>query len=267
MVVMRNGRGALSDTGEVLNTWVVKVGDNEGNPLPNIGTIMQPFSSIDNGEGSLTIFEWLETDDGLRYPEFAFSDEVPPQFSARIAPQIVGIGLLEAIDENDILLWEDPDDLDEDGISGRASRIVDPETSDIRLGRLGWKASTVSVRHQTASALNGDMGVMTSVLPEPDCGAEQENCGNDAGPELSEQHLDTLVRYVSLLGYAHVEISMMPRHFKARNYSPTLGVLIVTGQHLRPACIIHWLNSVHKPYIHTPICCYTMWEKDWLIHR
>ena len=196
----RNGRGALSETGEVLNTWVVKVGDNEGNSLPNIGTIMQPFSSIDNGEGSLTILEWLETDDGLRYPEFTFSDEVPPQFSARIAPQIVGIGLLEAIDENDILLWEDPDDLNEDGISGRASRIVDPETSDIRLGRLGWKASTVSVRHQTASALNGDMGVMTSVLPEPDCGAEQENCGNDVGPELSEQHLDTLVRYVSLLG-------------------------------------------------------------------
>ena len=196
----RNGRGALSDVGEELKTWVVKVGDEEGLPLSNMGAIMQPLSSIGSGEGTLAIAEWIENDEGLRHPRLEFSGDEPPQYSARIAPQIVGIGLLEAIDEADILAWEDPMDEDNNGISGVANRIPDPVTGETRLGRLGWKASTISVEHQTASALNGDMGVMTSIMPTPDCGSEQNGCGNDAGAELADERLDALVRYVSLLG-------------------------------------------------------------------
>ena len=112
----------------------------------------------------------------------------------------MGIGLLEAINESDVLEWEDPADSDSNGISGVANRIPDPVTGEIRLGRLGWKATTISVEHQTVAALNGDMGVMTSILPEPDCGSEQDGCGNESGVELSDERLDTLVRYVSLLG-------------------------------------------------------------------
>lgn len=196
----RNGRGSLSEAGEPLNTWVVKVGDETGLPLPNIGSVMQPLSSTGLGEGTLSIAEWIQTDEGLRYPVLEFSNEEPPLYSARIAPQLVGIGLLEAIDEVDILEWEDPTDTDENGISGVANRIPDPVTGSIRLGRLGWKASTISVAHQIASALNGDMGVMTSMLPEPDCGNEQEGCGNESSVELSDERLESLVRYVSLLG-------------------------------------------------------------------
>ena len=43
------------------------------------------------------------------------------------------------------------------------------------------------------------MGVMTSVLPAPDCGSNQTDCGN-AGTELGDEHLENLVKYVSLLG-------------------------------------------------------------------
>jgi CxxC motif-containing protein (DUF1111 family) len=42
--------------------------------------------------------------------------------------------------------------------------------------------------------------VMTSVLPDPDCGVMQEGCGNEAGPELDDEHLADLVKYVALLG-------------------------------------------------------------------
>src|SRR5690606_9241319 len=70
---------------------------------------------------------------------------------------------------------------------------------DLRLGRFGYKATTSSVRHQVALALNTDMGVMTSVLPTPDCGSEQAGCGN-SGSELSEEHLNNLVKYIQLLG-------------------------------------------------------------------
>ena len=43
------------------------------------------------------------------------------------------------------------------------------------------------------------MGVMTSMLPNPDCGSQQSDCGN-TGVELSDQELDKLVKYLSLLG-------------------------------------------------------------------
>ena len=49
--------------------------------------------------------------------------------------------------------------------------MTDPETGQTRIGRFGWKATTASVKHQVAAALNTDMGVMTSVRPLPDCGS------------------------------------------------------------------------------------------------
>jgi CxxC motif-containing protein (DUF1111 family) len=136
----------------------------------------------------------------LRAPEYSFSGVTPARYSARAAPQLVGLGLLEAIDEATVLAYEDVDDADGDGISGKAQRAIDPVTGDTRLGRFGWKAGTSSLRHQIAAALNSDMGVMTSVLPEPDCGALQSDCGNDQGPELGDEPLQDLVKYVALLG-------------------------------------------------------------------
>jgi CxxC motif-containing protein (DUF1111 family) len=107
---------------------------------------------------------------------------------------------LEAVPEKDILALEDVNDANGDGISGKANVNLDPVTGDKRLGRFGWKAGATSLRHQIAGALNTDMGVMTSVLPKPDCGAMEQNCGNDKGMELPDEHLNHLIKYVSLLG-------------------------------------------------------------------
>lgn len=195
----RNGRAAIAAEGTPLEAWVFKVGDENGEPLADMGGRLQSFGVDGAGEGAVSISSWDEVD-GLRRPVFAFSMAAPPRYSARIAPQLVGMGLLEAIPETDVLAWEDPADADGDGISGRGHRVPDPVTGEIRLGRFGWKAGTTSVRHQTADALNGDMGVMTAMLPDPDCGVLQPDCGNDDGSELGEAFLDDLVRYVALLG-------------------------------------------------------------------
>jgi CxxC motif-containing protein (DUF1111 family) len=109
------------------------------------------------------------------------------------------MGLLDAIDESTILQWEDEFDRDSNGISGKASLVNDVSSDEVRLGRFGYKAATYSVEHQVASALNTDMGVMTTLLPTPDCGSAQTNCG-DTGAELSDTKLSELVKYVSLLG-------------------------------------------------------------------
>ena len=193
----RNGRAPVAAEGEPLDRWVFKVGDDEGAPDPHIGRVLQP--SGEAGEGSVAIARWEEDAEGLRSPVYAFSGVSPMRYSARLAPQLVGMGLLEAIPEAAVLRMEDPEDSDGDGISGRAQRNVDPETGDVRLGRFGWKAGASSLRHQIAGALNTDMGVTTSVLPEPDCGAEQTNCGS-AGSQLPDTHLADLTKYVALLG-------------------------------------------------------------------
>ena len=195
----RNGRAAVEDVGGSLDRWVFKIGTDDGEADPRAGHVLQPGAISGAGEGAVSLAGWDEAD-GLRTPVFAFEGGEPARFSGRIASPLVGIGLLEAVPEEAILDWADPGDADGDGISGRAQVVSDPTTGEPRLGRFGWKAGASSVRHQTAAALNTDMGVMTSVFPEPDCGPEQEGCGNTSGGELSDAHLDDLVRYVSLLG-------------------------------------------------------------------
>ncbi len=195
----RNGRAPVAAVGEALDRWVFKVGNAQGNPHPQMGRVLQPQANGGaTSEGTPSIAFWTESG-GLRSPNYQFTGLRPETFSARLAPQLVGIGLLEAIPESTILAREDINDANGDGISGRAQRIADPVTGQTRLGRFGYKAATTSVKHQVASAFNTDMGVMTSLLPNPDCGSSQTNCG-PSGSELANQHLDNLVKYVALLG-------------------------------------------------------------------
>jgi CxxC motif-containing protein (DUF1111 family) len=77
--------------------------------------------------------------------------------------------------------------------------VIDPVTGDKRLGRFGWRAGQATVKYQTAGALKTDMGVLTSVFPDPDCGSAQTGCG-DSGPELDDTDLENLALYISLLG-------------------------------------------------------------------
>jgi CxxC motif-containing protein (DUF1111 family) len=197
----RNGRAAVAEIGQPLDRWVFKVAGADGKKDPFIGGVLQPHSAVGGaGEGEVSIGQWLENAQGLRSPVYTFSKGEPALFSARIAPQLVGLGLLEAVAESSVFALQDVNDADGDGISGKAQINIDPVTGDKRLGRFGWKAAATSLRHQVAGALNTDMGVMTSVLPHPDCGAMQEGCGNEQGPELSDEHLSQLVKYISLLG-------------------------------------------------------------------
>jgi len=193
----RNGGAPVANNGESLDKWVFKVGDAAGNPDPNIGSVLQANGS--SGEGDVSIASWTESG-GLRSPNYQFTKGAPATFSARIAPRLVGLGLLEAIPESAILAREDVNDSNGDGISGRANRIADPSNPSLtRLGRFGWKAGTISVEHQAAAALNTDMGVRTSVLPNPDCGSNQSNCGENS-PLMDDEQLKELTLYLSTLG-------------------------------------------------------------------
>lgn len=120
----------------------------------------------------------------LRVPHYRMTDlgygPMAPDVltSPRVAPQMIGLGLLEAIHPADILANADPDDLDGDGISGRPSWLPDAATGAKVLGRFGWKAEEPTVRAQSAGAFSGDIGISTPDAPDPygDCTAAQTEC-------------------------------------------------------------------------------------------
>jgi CxxC motif-containing protein (DUF1111 family) len=115
-----NSRAVPPATGTALDKYVFKVGDQRGNPDPMWGGVLQPTG----GEPSPSIASFAE-ERGLRQPVFAFNGGTPAHFSPRIAPQLVGMGLLEAIPETEILKLADPSDANQDGVSGTARRVKD----------------------------------------------------------------------------------------------------------------------------------------------
>ncbi len=100
--------------------------------------------------------------------------------SPRVANQMIGLGLLEAIHEGDILALADPDDADGDGISGRPNWVRNDETGGLSLGRFGWKAGNPTVRQQSAHAFTGDIGISTDLTPSHwgECTERQTACRN-----------------------------------------------------------------------------------------
>lgn len=98
--------------------------------------------------------------------------------SVRAAPQMIGLGLLEAVPEIAILGLADPDDADGDNISGRVNRVWSREKKKVVLGRFGWKAGAPTVLQQSAQAFAADMGLSSWLVPEPagDCTEAQKLC-------------------------------------------------------------------------------------------
>ncbi len=120
----------------------------------------------------------------LRKPTYSISDPGYGPFaddvlvSPRIAPQMIGLGLIEQVHPADILRRVDPDDEDEDGISGRPSLVRDPGGGAPILGLFGWKASMPTIRAQSAGAFAGDIGISTPDVPLHwgDCTVGQALC-------------------------------------------------------------------------------------------
>ncbi len=155
------------------------------------------------------------TSASLRHPTYRIDDLAYGPLSAgttvspRIAQPMIGLGLVEAIDPEDILAHEDPDDRNGDGISGRAARVRDLQTGTVVLGRFGWKAQAATVRDQTATALVTDIGISSPLAPRPmgDCTEAQTEClkrpdgiQKRLGPqEASADVLDLLTFYTENL--------------------------------------------------------------------
>lgn len=120
-------------------------------------------------------------------------------FSARVAPQMIGLGLLDAIPAADILAGADPEDADGDGISGRANIVWSRVHDAPMLGRFGLKAGEPTVMEQSAGAFHGDIGISSPLHPagHGDCTDQQTAC-RSAPDGNTAQHDDAEIGTVGM---------------------------------------------------------------------
>lgn len=186
---IRNGRGlAVTGNNSLGSQLLVRVSLPSPNnpsrtmPVPGLGRQLQDHAIFGSTPEATVELTWVEREgsyeDGttynLRYPHvtvtLADGTLLPGhiQTSLRIPPPIFGLGLLEAISEETILQHADPNDENNDGISGRPNRIVMPDTNESVLGRFSWKANSPTLIEQTASAYVSDMGITNPLRRDRD---------------------------------------------------------------------------------------------------
>ncbi|MEI9935731.1 MAG: di-heme oxidoredictase family protein [Pseudomonadota bacterium] len=213
----KDGRSRPPDAGEPISTMLVRIsipgrgphGEPVGDPV--YGDQIQGSALTGVPREADVVIDYQETQvllsDGetasLRLPRYRLEHlgygpvDSGLMISPRVAPIMPGLGLLEAIDERDLLALADPDDRNHDGISGRANRVWDASAKTQALGRFGWKAEQPSVRQQAAVAFLGDMGITSSLFsgenhtPLETAAAQQPSGGS---PEVR----DDILRSVSL---------------------------------------------------------------------
>lgn len=146
----------------------------------------------------------------LRRPSYRISKlnygPLHPQtmLSPRIASPMIGLGLLEAVSDEDILSWADPDDRKGTGISGKPNYVWSDAEQRVLLGRFGWKAGKATIADQSAHAFAGDIGISTPLVPAHwgDCTPSQSACraaphGNESPDdfEVPKDMFDLVVFY------------------------------------------------------------------------
>lgn len=186
---------------------------------PNYGHQLQDFSVAGvsaEGKFQLNYEEHVVTlADGtkvpLRRPKHSVFNQRYGKFhreimsSLRVAPQMIGLGLLEAISEKDILKNADEFDKDQDGISGKANFVWDHDKQQLALGRFGYKAGQPNLNQQNQAAFKTDIGLGTPIFPNPngDCTVKQVGCtrmphgnsGNEQQLEVSDLVVDKVLHY------------------------------------------------------------------------
>ena len=246
-----DGKSTPAQTG-ALNTMVVLTGDSDanGNVVPDTrfgghleqGLITDAGKTFDGRQAILSIASYKTTSgtypDGTAYalqaPQYALTDtsgkalDLPAHMSVRSAPHLVGMGLLEAVPESTLQALATASQGDADGAVGKLQIVTDLKNPSLkRVGRFGWRATSATVEQQTAAALNGDIGVTTSILPTRLCGLAAAAAGADCRAAdatqaaLSDSDLDLLVHYLSTLAVPPA------RHFAGEQPLAVTGPTIV----------------------------------------
>ncbi|MEM6263600.1 MAG: di-heme oxidoredictase family protein [Bacteroidota bacterium] len=221
-------------------------------PDPNYGDQLQDQSilTVDTEADFEIIYEEIRGTypDGMPYSlrkpnyrivETAHGPVRATHISPRVANQMIGLGLLDAIDENTMLSFADENDADGDGISGRPNYVWNVAEQDLTIGKFGWKANQPNVLQQVAGAFAGDIGITSSIFPDENC-PPNVNCDslkNGGSPEITDANLNKVAVYSSTLAvparrnWEDQEVLMGRQLFRSLNCGGCHIPEMVTGQH------------------------------------
>lgn len=187
------------------------VGDGKGNPFNNLTR----FGSY--GENQEWNSRVAQGGPQLQHRAIAgFEPETIPEGMAHsqfIAPNVTGLGYLEAVKDEDILAMADPNDDDGDGISGTVNLVDAPEFLKVDpryhiqqangkyIGRFGRKSAAINLQMQTVGAYKQDMGITSDfdlvdpINPFSSVFADD----NVADPEIPASTVNKVVFYLQTL--------------------------------------------------------------------
>jgi CxxC motif-containing protein (DUF1111 family) len=218
---VRDGRGRPPEGPEdASRSMVVKLGgtDSSGRmaPDPNYGRVLSERAVQGLAPEARLVVRWEAVEHvypsgetvPLRRPRLEVVDAaygpLSPgvRISARIAPAVIGVGLLECVSDSLLAALADPEDADGDGVSGRVHwrDVTEPGATRTRrmAGRYGWKAAQHSVASQVSTALAEDMGITTPARPQlevTDAQREARRRPSGGEPELTGASLAALIGY------------------------------------------------------------------------
>jgi CxxC motif-containing protein (DUF1111 family) len=231
-------------------------------PDPTYGTQLQEFAvqghpseynlAISYEEEIVTLADGLEV--SLRHPTYTAANlgygplHPDVMFSPRVAPQMIGLGLLEAIPAADILAAADPDDRDGDGISGRPNVVWSAVHDQPMLGRFGLKAGNATILEQSAGAFAGDIGISNPIVTDAagectdlqiKCKAAPHGDGDDRVYEIDAEGLELVTFYSRNLGVPARRNVVDPQVLRGKEVFYNTGC---TSCHT-PSFVTHRLND------------------------
>ncbi|GGO81466.1 thiol oxidoreductase [Marinobacterium nitratireducens] len=227
-------------------------------PDPNYGRQLQTFSvqtvppegrlGIAYRDFSLRLADGTEV--AMRRPSYrildpAYGAPAPDlQLSPRLAPPMIGLGLLEAVPQAALDALADPDDRDGDGISGRQNLVWSTREQAVLPGRFGWKAGNATLADQNDSALAGDIGIGNALFPSPwgDCTEAQRPCREAPhGNTDAQQGLEAAATVTDLI------------LFYSRHLAPPVRNDAADPQVLAGKALFHRAGcaACHQPSLHT----------------
>ena len=216
---VKDGRGRPPKKDGKFRSMVIKlamIDDNNIYPDPNYGYQLNDKSILGvpyEGKAKIdySLVDMVLNDGtikNLSKPNYSFNSlsfgalNEKTKHSGRVAPVVFGLGLIEAIKERDILKKADPEDLDGDGISGRAHKITDRPSKKVMIGKFGWKGTRATLLHHITGAASQDMGLTSNIFPNKNCMKTQKACLEqiDGGkPEVSDAQIERLLVYMQNL--------------------------------------------------------------------
>ncbi len=213
---IRDGRGRPPSGGSAVSS-LLRIAMSDGSPDPVYGNQIQDRALPGlKPEAQLSVrWQYIERELAggervqLRKPlpkleNLAYGELKATHRSLRVAPPVIGLGLLEMIPESQLLAAADESDKDGDGISGRINWVYDHQSQKQMPGRFGWKASQPTVRQQSLAAFANDMGISSTLFPKSICTQLQPGC--DELPGGGEPELEMTIEKAVLFYVSHLAV-------------------------------------------------------------